>query len=75
MAAKTATLPDVLTIQEAADHLHCNPITIRRMIARGELRAYRVGKARMVRIDARSLARIMRPVTNLADLVGAGDGE
>lgn len=63
-----------LTIAQAADFLNCAPVTVRRMISRGELRAYRYGKtSRLIRIDSRDLDRIKRPVTRIADLVGAGE--
>jgi len=67
------SLQQFITIEQAAEQLACTHWTIRRMISRGELRAYRFGKARMIRIDPRDLDRIKRPVTNVADLVGAGD--
>ena len=63
----------LITIEVAAERLSCSHWTIRRMISRGEIPAYRFGKARMIRIDPRDLDRIKRPVTNAADLVGAGD--
>jgi excisionase family DNA binding protein len=42
-----------LTVTEAAYVLHVSEVTVRRMIARGELRARRCG--RLIRIPARSL--------------------
>lgn len=63
-----------LTIPEVAAELKCSPSTIRNMISRGELRAYRYGKtSRLIRIDRTELERIRRPVTRISDLVGAGD--
>jgi excisionase family DNA binding protein len=38
------------SIAEAATYAACNPRTIRRMIARGELTGYRMGP-RLVRVD------------------------
>lgn len=62
-----------LTIEDTAELLQCSTITIRRMISRGGLKAYRFPGSRLIRIDPRDLDRIKRPVTNVADLVGAGD--
>ncbi|HCX85009.1 MAG TPA: helix-turn-helix domain-containing protein [Micrococcales bacterium] len=56
--------PHYLTIRQAADVVGCSPDTIRRMIARGELRAVRFG--RLLRIPPTALDRGGRPVTNLA---------
>lgn len=70
--SSTASL-DMLSIAEASgpDYLNCHPDTTRRLIARGELPAYRVG--RLIRIKRRDLERAMRPVTRI-DLVTAGGG-
>jgi excisionase family DNA binding protein len=56
------------TPAQAARLLQCDTKTIRRMISRGQLRAYRPGGARMIRIRRADLERAMRPVTNAADL-------
>ena len=58
-----------LTIPQAAELLAVSPDTIRRMIARGELRAYRYGP-RVIRIDPEDLLKVREPVTSLADLRG-----
>lgn len=72
----SSTLSLALSVAQVAAEIQCSPKTVRNMIARGELRAYRYGKtSRIIRIDRRDLERIKRPVTNLADLVGTGDGE
>lgn len=55
-----------LSVQTAADRLDCSPITIRRMISRGELKASRFG--RLIRITETDLAKAARPVTNAATL-------
>ncbi|KZE65742.1 hypothetical protein AWM60_10350 [Micrococcus aloeverae] len=60
-----------LTIPDVARALNCSPDTVRRMIARGELRAYRYGP-KLIRIDPADLAALREPVTSLADL-RAGD--
>ena len=61
---------DSLSITTAATELDCSELTIRRMISRGELRAYRVGP-RLIRIKRRDLERAMRPVTRV-ELATAG---
>jgi excisionase family DNA binding protein len=50
-----------LSVAEAADYHGCSQKTIRRAIADGRLRAYRVGP-RMIRIDPRDLDRFARPI-------------
>lgn len=40
---------ELVSIQEVADHLGVAPVTVRRLIAAGKLRGYRVGHA--VRLD------------------------
>lgn len=37
-------LPDLLTVPEVASDLRCSQVTVRRMIARGELRRVKVGR-------------------------------
>ena len=56
-----------LTIPQAGDYLGSSESTIRRMIASGELRAYRFGE-RNVRIDVEDIHAILKPVTSLEDL-------
>ena len=51
-----------LTIESAADRLACSKDTVRRMIARGQLKAYRAGH--LIRIQHRDLERALKPVTN-----------
>ena len=63
------TVDRQLTIPAAADALATSPSTIRRLIARGELRAYRYGP-RLIRIDPADLQAMRRPVTSLAELRG-----
>lgn len=58
-----------LTISDAATLLGSSPSTIRRMIARGDLRAYRYGP-RIIRIDPADLRAMREPVTSLAELRG-----
>ena len=59
----------LLTLAEAAKYLATSPQTIRRMIARGDLRAYRYGP-RIIRIDPADLRAMREPVTSLAELRG-----
>lgn len=64
---------ELLTMAYVADDvLHCSQDTVRRMVARGELTAVRIGP-RLIRIRRRDLERAMRPVTRI-DLVTAGGG-
>ncbi|MCV7548663.1 helix-turn-helix domain-containing protein [Micrococcus luteus] len=61
------------TIAETAEYLGASTNTVRRMIARGDLRAYRYGP-RLIRIDPADLQAMRRPVTSLAELRG-GDAQ
>lgn len=56
------------TIAEVAEIEQCSTDTIRREIARGNLKAYRIG--RLIRIRASDLEKARRPVTNAATLRG-----
>lgn len=49
------------TLDDVAAHLGCHKESVRRMIARGELRAYRYGRS-IIRVDPRDLDRARRPV-------------
>lgn len=59
----------LLTLKQAAMWLNTSETTVRRMIARGDLRAYRFGP-RLIRIDPSDLASIATTVTPLAALRG-----
>jgi excisionase family DNA binding protein len=48
-------------ITAAADRAACSTKTIRRMIARGDLTGYRLGK-RMIRVDLDELDALLRPI-------------
>lgn len=50
------------TIETTAEQLCVHPRTVRRMVARGEIVAVRVGNGRILRIDADSLAEALRPI-------------
>jgi excisionase family DNA binding protein len=55
------SLPARLSIKQAAEHYGVCDKTIRRKIADGELRAYRVGK-RAIRVDRDSLLALEKPM-------------
>jgi excisionase family DNA binding protein len=46
--------PRWISPEQAADHLGVQPKTVRRMIARGELRGYKLGR-KLIRLDANQL--------------------
>ena len=54
------------SIDVAAERLGVSPRTVRRMISRGELPAYRVGK-RLIRIDLLELDDLLRPIPATED--------
>jgi excisionase family DNA binding protein len=57
-----AAAPDpTLSVADAAYRRRCSQKTIRRLIASGDLPAYRIG-ARMIRIDPRDLDRLARKI-------------
>ena len=53
--------PDWGSIQAAADRLGCTTRTVRRMISRGDLAAYRVGP-RLIRVDLNEVDNVLRPI-------------
>lgn len=59
----------LLTLKQAAAWLNTSETTVRRMIARGELRAYRFGP-RLIRVDPADLAALAMVVTPMAALRG-----
>jgi excisionase family DNA binding protein len=58
------TITTYLTIPEVAEALSCSPDSVRRLIARGEMRAVRFG--RLIRIATSEVTRAGRPVRRLA---------
>lgn len=56
---------DWLTLAEVAEHLAFTERTVRNMIRRGDLRAYRVRGSRAVRIKAREVDAVLRPIPAL----------
>ena len=63
----------LLTVQETAEQLHVHEDTVRRLIARGELRCVRV--ARTVRIDYAELAAYVRRGHPAAETQGISPGQ
>ena len=64
-------MQETLTIPDAANVLQVAHRTIRRMIERGELKAYRVG--RQVRIKPADLERSMKLIKVYSPSTGAGE--
>lgn len=50
------------TFQEAAERIAVDPMTVRRMVSRGVLTAYRIPGTRSVRVDLDELDAILRPI-------------
>ena len=57
----TKTDTRMLTIAEAAEHLHVHPRTVRRRIADGTLTGYRVG-SHLIRLDPAEVDGLLRPI-------------
>lgn len=58
----TAKLRRLASVALAAEHADCNPRTIRRYIAQGLIRGYRVGP-RLVKVDLDEIDRVLvRPI-------------
>lgn len=51
-----------LTQSESAEYIDTTDRTIRNLISRGELPAYRIGRSRMIRIDRHDLDALLRPI-------------
>lgn len=54
-------LPPLIPLSDAAQLLSCSIDTVRRMIARGDLKACRVGE-RLLRVESASLIASVRPI-------------
>lgn len=52
---------ELITIAEAAERLHCGNQTIRDLIARGQLPAYRIGD-RLIRVYLDDVDALLRPI-------------
>lgn len=57
----------LLTLKQAATWLNTSETTVRRMIARGDLQAYRFGP-RLIRVDPSDLIALATAVTPMASL-------
>ncbi len=60
----TGRLSDIITLDQAAEELQCSKRHLRRLIASGQLKAYRLGVgSHLIRIDRADLGKILRPVS------------
>jgi excisionase family DNA binding protein len=68
---------EFFTIEAASEFLKCSTKTVRRMIANGGLRAYRLPGVRAIRIDSRDLEKALKPVRvyNPARELAGGDAQ
>ena len=69
-ALSSPVLPQFLTVRTAAEFAECSQDTIRRLINRGELKAFRLGKSQVIRIRRMDLEKAFKPVTSLSQLAG-----
>jgi excisionase family DNA binding protein len=56
----------LMSIESAAEYLDCSTKTIRRRIASGDLRAYRLASSRVIRVDLAEVDRMLRPIPTAA---------
>jgi excisionase family DNA binding protein len=61
-----------ISILEAAEYCGTSHKTIRRRIASGDLKAYRLGDTRVIRIDVADLDRLLHPIPRPAATTGGG---
>jgi excisionase family DNA binding protein len=54
-------VPQLISIEEAADRLGIHTATVRRMIKRGELKAYRLGH-RIIRVEEADITHYLQKV-------------
>lgn len=59
--ARRADQRELISIAEAAERLNCGDQTVRDMIARGHLPAYRIG-GRMIRVDVVDVDALLVPI-------------
>jgi excisionase family DNA binding protein len=52
MKAKANTSPEILTLRQVAQLLHCHPSTLYRMASRGEVPSFRLGGSWRFQRDA-----------------------
>jgi excisionase family DNA binding protein len=57
---RRADAPRLASIDAAAEFLDVHPRTVRRMVAAGQLRGYRI--TRLVKVDMRQVAQVATPV-------------
>ncbi|MGW4578007.1 helix-turn-helix domain-containing protein [Rhodococcus aetherivorans] len=62
------TRPRYLTLAEAGEILGCHERTVRRRIADGELKGYRLGKSQHLRVREDELDALMLPVVTVANV-------
>lgn len=65
--------PIWVSVNDAADRLGISHFTVRRMIQRGTLKAYRPAGTSAIRIRRRDLDRVMKPIP--AAQTGDWDGD
>ena len=41
---KATEIPEIMTVHDAAEYLNCAPVTIQRLVRRGELPGLRLGR-------------------------------
>ena len=58
--SKDNLMSKYLTIYDAADVLEMNHYTVRRMIQRGDLKAYKIGRS--IRIKPEDIEKALRPI-------------
>lgn len=56
MTARLDTMPDLVTVPQAAEWLGCSVVTVRRLIAAGKLKRLKVG--RLDRVPRSALERM-----------------
>lgn len=61
MTEPNALRDQVLSIAAAAEYLDVSKDTVRRLISRGDLKAYRIGRS--IRIHPRDVMKAFKPVT------------
>ena len=60
LTSQTTYLHEMLPLQQAAEEAACSVSTLRNLIARGDLTAYRFGP-RMIRIRRQDLEALLQP--------------
>src|SRR5829696_8505132 len=68
LAEERGNTMDLLTVKETADMLKVSPLTVRRYISTGHLRAVRFG--RKIRVQREAVERFVEPVTPTRDYFG-----